>query len=227
MTEIVVVVEGRTEQRFVNDVLSPYLGSKDVHVRARLLGETGHKGGNIGPQRLLKDITGLLRQRRDLVCSTMFDFYGLPGDFPGKSEVRAGMSSQQKALCIENGLADRLCSEMSVGFVPARFLPYVQMHEFEALLFSAPSVLFESLPPWGAPADAFAVISEEYATPEEINDRRDCSPSHRILKANPRYDKASHGPAVAERIGLDCMRRECPHFNAWVTALERLGQNKV
>lgn len=227
MIDVLVVVEGKTEQAFINDQLALALVSRGVRVRARLLGNPGHKGGYLGTQRLLNDVTVVLKQRPGLVCSTMFDYYGLPGDFPGRSDIGPGMSAQQKAECIESQLAARVSGEMSTGFNPARFVPYVQMHEFEALLFSAPSRLPEALPEMNLPNDALQTMRDRFVTPEEINDKRDSSPSHRILQVVPDYRKAFHGPLAARAIGLECMRRECKHFNAWVTALESLGQNKV
>jgi hypothetical protein len=227
MIEVLVVVEGKTEQLFVNDQLALALAPQGVFVRARLLGSPGHKGGNLDPQRLLKDVTTILKQRRGLVCTTMFDFYGLPGDFPGKSEIGPAMSSQQKAECIESHLSASVNSRMSERFDPRRFKPYVQMHEFEALLFSAPALLAKALPEMPVPPGALQTVRDEFATPEEINEKWDSAPSRRILRLVPDYQKAIHGPVAAGAIGLECMRHECTHFNAWVTALESLGQNKV
>jgi hypothetical protein len=55
------------------------------------------------------------------------------------------------------------------------------------------------------------------------NDHPDTAPSKRLLREIPEYDKANSGVIVAEQIGLGKMRRRCPHFNDWLTKLERLG----
>ena len=65
------------------------------------------------------------------------------------------------------------------------------------------------------------------ATPEEINDSPLTSPSARIESActevcgSPRiFQKRTHGPIITARIGLDQIRKECPHFNNWMNKLE-------
>ncbi len=50
-----------------------------------------------------------------------------------------------------------------------RFLPYVQMYEFEGLLFSDPAKLAQGLGEADLEAD-FAKIRAGFPTPEEIND---------------------------------------------------------
>ncbi len=113
--------------------------------------------------------------------------------------------------------------EMGPGFNSLRFVPFVLMHEFEALLFSDCAKLGEVL---GA-ADKnreFQRIRDQFRSPEEINDSVDTAPSKRISALVPRYDKVLDGVDAAQRIGLERIRVECTHFDSWLTRLELLAR---
>ncbi len=60
-----------------------------------------------------------------------------------------------------------------------RFIPYIQMYEFEALLFSDPAKLALAIdsPKQGL---IFKKIREQFDSPEAINDSAQTSPSKRI-----------------------------------------------
>jgi len=96
------------------------------------------------------------------------------------------------------------------------------IHEFEALLFSAPGVLAQVMNDHSAEA-YLQRIRGSFTTPEDINDDPLTKPSARVLSRFPAYQKVLHGPNTISRIGLDTIRRECAHFNEWITRLERLG----
>ncbi|MDY6784643.1 MAG: DUF4276 family protein [Cyanobacteriota bacterium] len=72
---------------------------------------------------------------------------------------------------------------------------------------------------------ALQAILNKYETPELINDGADSAPSKRIIAQFPEYKrgKANDGPQLAESIGLETIRSKCPHFNAWLSKLEALG----
>jgi hypothetical protein len=109
---------------------------------------------------------------------------------------------------------------MGDSWNPAQFIPYVQMHDFEALLFSDISVLA---------ADnlrismQLACILGSFSCPEEINDNYETCPSRRIKQHIENYVKTVDGIIAAHKIGLTKIRRECPHFNEWITKLEDIG----
>ena len=106
-----------------------------------------------------------------------------------------------------------------------RFLPYIQMHELEALLFSSPRVMAAAFERPDL-AFTFAEIVRQCGACEEINDKSETAPSRRIAELYPAYRKGSsahaHAPIIAKRIGLATLREACPHFDAWMTTLERL-----
>lgn len=69
-----------------------------------------------------------------------------------------------------------------------------------------------------------AVVSQ-HQTPELINDGQQTAPSKRIMAQFPDYGeaKSTFGPQLAEKIGLQVIRSNCPHFNKWLSKLESLG----
>ena len=113
--------------------------------------------------------------------------------------------------------------EREVGWNEERVLPYVQMHEFEGLLFSDVTA-FSALPEIQPKTRTLLRgIREQFATPEDINDEMATAPSKRIKGLIPHYRKGLHGPLIAAASGLDTIRAECPRFNSWITRLESLS----
>lgn len=169
-----------------------------------------------------KDIVNHLREDPGCVASTMIDYYGLPQAGPKAWPGRAGAASlpfERKAEAVEEELLNDLCAQMDRGFDPRRFLPYVSMHEFEALLFSncqsfGRGIGREDLVP------AFDEIRRAFTTPEEIDDSPITAPSKRVEGLVDGYQKPLLGTLAALEVGLDAMRAECPHFAGW---LQRLG----
>ncbi|MEO1765387.1 MAG: DUF4276 family protein, partial [Cyanobacteria bacterium J06629_18] len=61
-------------------------------------------------------------------------------------------------------------------------------------------------------------------SPEHINDSPVTAPSKRILACCSGYEKPLHGSLIAIDIGLDTIRKQCRHFNQWLTRLENINQ---
>jgi len=70
---------------------------------------------------------------------------------------------------------------------------------------------------------AFEAIRNQFVTPEDINDSPVTAPSKRVRELIPGYEKPLYGALAVLEIGLDRIRRECPHFNDWIVALESRG----
>lgn len=213
--ELRVLCEGQTEQGFVTQVLSPHLSPFRVFPRAEPLA-AGRFGGVSFDflRKAIKQDVG--RSRNHQYVTTMVDLYGI-GRFPGAAKV-AGESAVQRALRIEARMAEALPNN--------RFIPYIQVHEFEALVF----VDLDQLPtqfPDGDADDAPEALKQEVGNtpPEEINDGQMTAPSKRLIQEVPAYKhlKSIAGPAIAARIGLTMLRNRCHHFNEWVTRLEQLA----
>jgi len=222
MIRVHVICEGQTEEMFINEVLSDLFNPKGIYLYPSLIGKPGHKGGNIRYERLLTDVRARLLNDNTSYCTTFLDFYGLPTDFPGKQDASTKTKSGNKAACLLSALKDALQADL--GEEPLRrFIPYVQMYEFEGILFSdiqalAKGICQEALVP------RFNSIRNKFDTPEEINDSPETAPSKRILKLFPEYDKPLHGSLAALEIGLESIRRECPLFDEWLKQIEALGQ---
>jgi hypothetical protein len=216
-----VVVEGRTEQSFVNQVLAPILWPRAVYVTPIILGVPGHKGGRTSYVRIKKDILLHLRQDGTAYCSTMIDLYGLGAGFPG-TPPPPNLPNMEKARHIEEAVAKDIVAAAPDLRSGTRFLPYLQLHEYEGLLFSDPASLANGLRQPGLAAQ-FQSIRTQFPTPEDINDDPNTAPSKRILRLHPAYRKPIDGTLAALAVGISAMRRECPHFNEWVERLESLS----
>ncbi|MBY0545001.1 MAG: DUF4276 family protein [Gammaproteobacteria bacterium] len=219
MIRIHVICEGQTEEMFINEVLSPFFDSKEIYLQPALIGKPGHKGGNVKFERLLIDIQNRLNDKT-AYCTTFFDFYGLPENFPGKKIATTKTNIIDKASCVLDSLIQQL--EKNLGKEPlSRFIPYIQMYEFEGLLFSDSEKLARGIDQLKL-ATKFKEIRDQFNAPEEINNSPDTAPSKRIGKIYPAYEKPIHGSLAAIEIGLSVIRRECLHFDAWLTRLEKL-----
>lgn len=223
MTELVVVSEGQTEEAFIRRLVAPTLAERTVFVTPRMLRTSRQgRGGGLTKDRVLHHLPRILKERDDVYVSTFFDLYGLPPDFPGLSEVSVFSDSIQKAVGIEAAFGDAVVE--LAGCRPEQFVPHIQPHEFEALLFADVSAFATARSAWHRCLPQLASIREQYPTPEHINDGRTTHPAARLerLLSRPNYNKRADGPDVASNIGLPRIRAECRHFAQWLTRMEAL-----
>ncbi len=226
MTRLLVHVEGETEESFVNDVLAPFLyGCGFSKIGVRLIGnarQRTRRGGIRSWDVVQREIIRHLREDRECIASTMVDYYGMPSRgasaWPGRAKASA-LAFPQRAATVEEALAEDVGSNMGKGFDSRRFIPYVMMHEFEALLFSDCLTFANSIDHANL-ASSFQAIRDDFPTPEAIDDSPDTAPSKRIIKLTPVYQKRLHGTLAALGIGLPKMRDECPHFADWLLRLK-------
>lgn len=219
-----IIVEGQTEETFVNRILKPHLGSFLVGASALVVTTSrkrGARGGLSDYHKPRNDILRLTKQEKNanVRFTTMFDLYGLPIDFPGNAAA-AQTDPIERVHALEDALADDISD--------SRFIPYIQLHEFEALVLSDPGQLSSQ---FDGSADAIArlaTVAARFASPEHINDSSTTAPSKRIIRALPEYEgrKASAGPIVADKIGLATICSKCAHFAEWLGKLESLGEQR-
>jgi hypothetical protein len=232
MIRLHVIAEGQTEEEFVNSVLSFHLGTFDISTDVRCV-ETGrrranprvgqpariYRGGLIDFPRARKDIILWMKedQNDDAYFTTMFDLYALPEDFPGFSDARKQADPYRRVSELESAFGTDISHR--------RFIPYIQLHEFEALILSDPTKFIPRFVEHADKIDDLVAICSGVASPELINDGAESAPSKRIIKYIPDYagSKASAGPLIAKRIGLESIREKCPHFSNWVERLEKLS----
>ncbi|MEF1201211.1 DUF4276 family protein [Vibrio owensii] len=216
-----VICEGQTEEAFVKELLVEPFAQKGIYLMPALIGRPGHKGGNFKFDRLYPDVEKRLLADRHCYCTTFFDFYGLPETFPGKNAVDRKAEVAVKAQALHGELIEKLKEKIGDDAM-RRFIPYVQMYEFEALLFSDPQKMAQGMDLEHL-AISFADIANSFATPEEINNSPQTAPSKRIESLVPGYEKPLLGTLAALEVGLKTMREKCQLFDAWLTKLEALA----
>lgn len=227
MARLLVHVEGRTEEEFVREVLAPHLARFGHAVSGRLIGHArrrAHRGGVRGWDSASKDIVDHLRGDPSCYATMMVDFYAMPQTEPRAWPGRAEAGRLPFPLRFEHLTGAVLASvgaEAGPGFNPSRFIPFVTMHEFEALLFSDGAAFASSIYRPDL-AQRFTAIREAFQTPEHIDDSPVTAPSKRVLQVYKEYDKVLMGNLAAAAIGLERIRAECPLFDAWIASLETL-----
>ena len=215
-------MEGQTEEQFVNELLAPHLHAHGyASVSARLIGnarQRQRRGGITSWQIVLKGMTNHLREDAGSFATTMVDYFGLPRAWPGR-EDSAALPYPENVARVERALLEDVERAMGQAFNPSRFIPFVMIHEFEALLFSkcasfAEAINREDLTPH------LQNIRACFPNPEQIDDSPDTAPSKRIVDLIPGYQKPLMGVLAAREIGVEAMRAECPHFDGWLQRLE-------
>jgi len=147
--------------------------------------------------------------------TTLLDLYALPAEVPGYPGLRAA-TTPADVTAIEAAIAAQLGEP--------RFFPYLQRHEFEALLLAHPPALAHIFP-GSAPALAALEAAIAGQNPEDIDHGRDTHPAALINAAIPAYYelKASNAFWVAAEVTLERMRARCPRFRAWLEQWEAWG----
>ena len=209
MTRLCIICEGQTELEFVERLLAPHLLTFGINAYPSLLHP---RGGNVSVSRLAKHIRNEYHNRRYRhFITTLVDYYGFK-NINGRTKKQL----QQAILEEAQNLSTR-------NLEAYRVRPYVQMHEFEALLFSDIS-RFELLgDSWNNESQTrLQRICDDFKTPECINNSAQTAPSKRLHAIFPGYRKRADGLLIAENIGLDTIRGKCPLFNQWIGELEKL-----
>ena len=219
MKRVIILVEGDCEIILMKKLVIPYLyqaiemlGSSEVGwsiepVKITTNRVLNKKGGNISFVYLVNDIKRFSSQKCTLI-TTFFDFFRLPVDFPGDTKDGSRVSDLEVAI--------KVALEKEVSCLP-EFLPYIQMYEFEALLFSGIEG-FELLVDDEDKLGKIRSIMQAYPNPEEINGGTETAPSKRLGNIYD-YDKTSDSELILEMIGLDVIYNKCPRFSEWLDNL--------
>lgn len=221
-----VLCEGQTELRFASKVLTPYLVVKGIIVLPQLLitcRKKNARGGILSYQHAKRDLTFMIRGSQDNeqqvhYFTSMFDLYALPDDFPGFAEAST-LKDYRQVVKLEEAFGK------DVNYY--KFIPYIQLHEFEALVLCDIDGLKDSYP---KAAKGLTELKNEVTTQygdnmELVDNSVDTAPSKRIIKAlkdKYHYDKPKSGTEITDKIGIDTLRAKCQHFNDWLTDIERI-----
>ena len=222
-----VLCEGQTEQGFVEEVLRPYLQDKGVTGVKSILITTNKKknarGGMLTYKHAEVDVNLLRLTKQDNdyerhIFTTMFDLYSLPNDFPGFAEASIIDDPYVRVKALEKSFSEAIGEN--------NFIPYIQLHEFEALLFCGISYLSKLYPGCEKRCEQLTKDLRKVGNPELINNGPTTAPSKRIIKAiegekktHYNYNKPATGKYVTKEIGIDELRAKCAHFNEWIEQL--------
>jgi hypothetical protein len=217
MSRLLIIAEGQTEEKFLKEIVFPYFYDKglyDISVSILPSKTTAsgkrHKGGFVTSKKILKYANKLLYSG---YVTTFLDYYGIDEDFVGYQDSLVLRTIKEKKECLEHALKNDLSSDL--------FIPYIQMHEFEGLLFSnLDSFLFVE-----DDKEKLEILKSEislFNTPEHVNNSRITAPSKRIKRIYPSYGKVSDGILVAEDIGINKILSECSLFNEWIEKIEKI-----
>ena len=216
MSRVYILVEGQTEEAFLNELMVQPYARKGVYLTPIIVNTSaGHKGGLSSYSKVKPQIEKLCKQDSNAYVSTFFDYYALPKDFPGNTGLRlfGPAGGTAKVAYLEQ--------QLGAAIAHRNFIPNLTLHEFEALLLTD----VEAFAEWTDVDEVLEPLRKVRAAiaPEDINNDALTAPSKRILNVMPEYQKTLHGPLIALAIGLDAIRAACPHFNCWLNKLDGLS----
>ncbi|MFA7616755.1 MAG: DUF4276 family protein [Weeksellaceae bacterium] len=217
MKRLLIIVEGDTEKNFIDKVLAPYLytqGLKEI----RCFKIKHSKGGLSKYSHLKKDIKNCVFENNVLV-STLIDFYALPNDFPQYEQAQKIKNSFDRADFLENAIVEDISK--STGKSISNLLPYIQVHEFEALVFSSLDTIISLYDTNEADFEELKKVIDTYPNPEDINNDPETAPSKRLQKHQliKGYNKIIDGIIIIETTGIETILKKCTRFNSWVKEL--------
>ncbi|MBS3964587.1 MAG: DUF4276 family protein [Methylomonas sp.] len=222
MTRLLMLVEGQSEEIFVNRTLKPYLAERGVFIEGpivlwtkRLPSGGGYRGG-VSSWKKIQDNLRPLTKDGNAWVTTLLDFYGLPEDVPGFQAARGPGNPRDNVLALQERLA--------VEINHPRLIPFLALHEFEAWVFCAPDVVAThfDLPTVAQKVQQAIAHAGE---PELINHGETTHPKARLKAMVKSYKETSDGPTLMDKIGIPAIRVACPHFAGWLQRLEALGRD--
>lgn len=218
MKRLIIVCEGQTEQEFCNDILQPHLIQFGIVVQNPTIKKTA--GGIVSWSSLKHQIETHLKQDPTAFVTTLIDFYGINANHNYPNWLQANQHNDKNIGMdiMEQGMLASIPAQLQ-----QKFIPYIQLHEFEGLLFCDINV-FDN----GFEENEFLDYNYLVQTlndnhnPELINDSSITAPSKRLLKIIKDYSKITHGCLIAQDIGINNIRAKCPRFNKWIDDLEHI-----
>jgi hypothetical protein len=217
MKRLIIVVEGDTEKEFVDNVLGPFLFTKGLFsVNCFKIKHT--KGGLTKYQHLKTDLINCIYANNVLV-TTLIDFYKLPKDFPKYEEAQNIVNRAERLTFLEKAIIEDLENEKGAEF--PYLLPYIQLHEFEALVFSSIEAIKTLYSNEDAKINELEQIILRHPNPEDINDSPITAPSKRLINNQliRGYNKVIDGIMIIQEAGIETVLEKCPRFNHWVNTL--------
>lgn len=218
MKRIIIICEGQTEQEFCSKILAPHFASMGIYLYYTLISKS--KGGIVKWSELKKEIILFLKRDSSVIVSTLIDYYGITQKhkFPNWDKANNENDKNIRMQILEKAMSEDIEEKYR-----NRYIPYIQLHEFEGLLFNDIKFFLQNIPSADIVGyDELRNIFVQYSNPELINDNKETSPSNRLKRIIRGYNKLIHGIILAESIGLSRIREKADRFNNWINKLEQI-----
>jgi hypothetical protein len=217
VSQLAVLVEGQTEEQFVERVLQPYVNpAGDPHgawltpivvQTSRTPAGLKSRGGGSW-KHYDRNLRVLLSQSHWSRVGLLLDYYAYPRDAPGADAAGGGRARHQLLL-----------EALAIEYPDPRFVPGVALHEFETWVIAA-AIGRQELLGEREPAERLQAVAREFdADVEMIDDGPMSAPSKRVLAAWPGYSKTIDGIDAVLDAGLDRVLAQCPSLRDWLDRL--------
>lgn len=195
MKRLVFIVEGETEEAFVNNILRPYFQNCGLYNPIQCFKIKHTQGGMHKYSYVRNDVLNTIYET-DVIVTTMFDLYALPHSFPGYDEAQAIENHLDRVKFLEAKMKEDIEENQGRSF--NNYIPYIQLHEFEALAFSSSNsfeALFEDNE---MDYKGIRTVIDNFPNPEDINDSPETAPSKRMQRLIQGYNKVTYGISLIE-----------------------------
>lgn len=229
MKHLYIIVEGETEEEFVNKILLPYLYEQglNTHIQALMITMKGGGHGFNDIEHLKETIKPLLHYQNEPVITTLIDHYGINSKkkLPDYEICNQEIEMKKRLACMENSLAEAV-KELAPNY--PYFIPNIIQHEMETLWFAdVEGFNLEK----EAIRIAIAKVCSTFPEIEDINHTPEGAPSKRLIKIyeenNEKYRKVDDGIVIAELIGIETMLAKAPRFKAWIEKIIQITKNTL
>lgn len=229
MINLYIIVEGQSEEKFIREILSPYFSHNNIFLYPERVitgknkqGRACKGGGDsyrLYKNHLQKRIKQFQKQK-NYYFTTMIDLYALPNDFPKLKEAKEYYNDKYRYVSfLEEAFYE------DIGY--KNFFPYIQLHEYETLLFCDIDSIVDEF--FDLEDDKlYEKISkdiQEYDNIELINDSKETAPSKRLDRyTNGEYcgRKTTASINILKSIDIEIIKDKCRHFNAWLDKIQKL-----
>jgi hypothetical protein len=218
MKRIIVICEGPTEQSFFRTNLLAHFAERNLFVQTPLIKKS--QGGVVKWEILKREIENYLKSNNDVFVTTFLDYYGINSNlgFPNWDDAHKIFDKEERMDFLENAMLNSIKKQHHY-----RYIPYLQLHEFEGLLFNNIDIFKNNI----SPDELVGLLElqevfENFSNPELINNSKENSPSNRLKRIIKGYNKIVFGDILSEAIGINNIRSKSPRFNNWISKLESL-----
>ncbi|MFI3296905.1 MAG: DUF4276 family protein [bacterium] len=218
MNRLIIICEGETELEFCKNILKPYFLSKNIEISYPKI---KHSNGGIVSWSVLKKqlLNHLLKEK--CYVTLFIDLYGIKDSYkyPSWEESKTIVDKNKRIGVLEQAMLDDIPEKYKRFFIP-----YIQLHEFEVLLFYDFNTFENNIPSRSfVGREELEEVLAKFPNSEMINETITNSPSHRLKRIISGYDKVLYSYCIASEIGLANIRSKCTRFDMWIERLERIS----